>query len=272
MSRCRSCGTEFEITDEDRELLARLSPRVGERAFTLPEPSLCPRCRLQRRLAFRGELNLFRKESAASGKKLFTYYPPEAPVQVLSPEEYWSDTWDPRSFGRDFDFSRPFFEQFSELLREARVVSLTNSQNQNSEYINCSSFNKDCYLLAGANYNDSCSYGNYVNHCVSCFDCTFVERCELCLECVDCSRCYNLRYSQNSHDCYDSYFLKNCRSCRDCFACVNLTKARYCILNKQLSKDEYEQRIKQLRLHTRSGIARAAQVFKKHSRHFQRNT
>ena len=50
----------------------------------------------------------------------------------------WSDAWDFRDYGRDFDFSRPFFEQFAELLEVVPQPNLTSNYllDENSEYTN----------------------------------------------------------------------------------------------------------------------------------------
>ena len=134
MTPCRRCSAEFSQTPREKELRLRLAPKINEITFPLPEPTLCPVCRLQSRLAWRGELNLFHRKCGSTGNSQITFYPPEAPCTVYSPEAYWSDSWDPRSKGKEYDFSRPFFEQFAELLGVAPVIALTNSNNQNNQY------------------------------------------------------------------------------------------------------------------------------------------
>lgn len=268
MPACSLCHSDFEITAFDRELLARLTPSIGTKKFSLPEPTLCPLCRAQRRSIWRAELQLFKRKSAFSGKSLITFFPPQAPVQVISDDEFWSDKFDAVSYGRDFDFSRPFFEQFAELISAVPLKSLSGSNNQNSDYINCASWCKNCYLVAGANYNEDCLYGNYVNHSRSCVDCNFVDHCELCYECVDCTHCYNLRYSDNCSNCFDSFFLHNCRGCKSCFGCANLVNKEFCFFNEQLTKAEYLTRLAALPLKTRSGVATLTTQFNNHTQHY----
>jgi hypothetical protein len=83
-------------------------------------------------MAWRNEWRLFRKRDEHSGSDVFSLYSPSSTVKIYS-NDYWnSDAWDPTSYGREYDFSRPFFEQFAELLRTvplpARpVISIENS-------------------------------------------------------------------------------------------------------------------------------------------------
>ncbi|MDP3976377.1 MAG: hypothetical protein Q8P95_05695, partial [bacterium] len=103
MTQCIDCHQSFEIRDQDREFYKK---------FDAPDPVQCPECRLQHRLQFRNERTFYYRTSSLSGQKLISIYAPDSPHVVYSAEEWWSDTWDGMQYGRDFDFSRPFFEQF----------------------------------------------------------------------------------------------------------------------------------------------------------------
>lgn len=264
MAVCKQCSQAFEVTDSDRQFYDRISPVVGGKKYPIPDPTLCPQCRYQRRLLWRAELHLFKRKSDFSGKSIISYIPPSAACKAYTPEEWYSDTWDPLSYGRDFDFSRPFFEQFSELIKEVPILSLAVFDVENCDYINSASYNKNCYLLAGANYDEDCYYGNFVNHCKNCVDNSFIDHCEFCYECIDCTSCYNLKYSFNCSNCSDSYFLHNCKNCRHCFGSVNLHGKEYIYLNKPLTKDEYERKVASLELDKRSRVAEAKAFFEKH--------
>jgi hypothetical protein len=74
-------------------------------------------------------------------------YSPDKKTLVYSPGEWWSDRWNPIKYGKDFDFSRGFFEQFGELIMKVPRVSLLTTEMENSEYSNYSSHLKNCYLL-----------------------------------------------------------------------------------------------------------------------------
>ncbi len=261
---CKQCQSSFKITEGDREFYNRISPIFNNKKYQIPEPTLCPDCRSQRRLAWRPELHLFKRKSDFSGKTILSMYPPESNAIVYSHKEWWSDKWDPLDYGRDFDFSCPFFEQFSKLIAETPSVARFVGENENSDYINSASWNKNCYLLAAANYNEDCYYGNFINKCKVCLDNSFVAESEFCYECTDCSKCNNLKYSYNCHNCSDSYFLYNCKNCRNCFGSVNLAGKEYVFMNKQLTRENYTKRLDKLELHRRSRISEAWNFFKKH--------
>jgi len=264
MATCKQCNSAFPVTDAELKFLDRISPVFNGKKYPIPAPTLCPQCRYQRRLLWRAELHLFKRKSDFSGKPILSHFPPTAPCKAYTPQEWWSDEWDPLSYGRDFDFSRPFFDQFTELIRSVPLLSLTVFDAENCDYVNCASWNKNCYLIAAANYDEDCYYGNFVNNCKSCVDNSFAGHSELLYECIDCTRCYNLKYSYNCSNCSDSHFLHNCRNCRHCFGSVNLTDKEFVYLNKPLSKEEYEAKLAGLELHKRSRVAEARAFFEKH--------
>lgn len=252
---CKQCGVHFQVMSEDRKMLNLLSPLISDVPILIPDPMTCPECRMQQRMIWRGELHVFRRNCARTGKPLLSFYPSQAEVTVYSNDEWWSDVWDARDYGREYDFGRPFFSQFQELLKVAPLPALTvQGESENSDYVNCASWNKNCYLIAGANYNEDCYYGNYINHCKDCVDNNFLAHCELCYECVDCNYCYHLRYSHNCQHCSESAFLLGCRSCSNCFASVNLANKQYVFLNEQLTKEEYQRRLSTIRLDRRSEV------------------
>ena len=61
-------------------------------------------------------------------------YSPDKEFKVYEQSEWWSDRWNPLDYGQDFDFSRSFFEQFDELLKEVPRLGLMLKDNENVEY------------------------------------------------------------------------------------------------------------------------------------------
>ena len=260
MAICRQCDSEFELLD-----LSKFTQNFNGKDFKIPNPTLCPVCRAQRRYIWRAELHLFKQKCYLSNQDILTFYPPGSKCKIVRKDMFWGDSWDPLAYGRYFDFSRPFFEQFKELISEVPLLCLAGKNNEiNSEYVNNASWNKNCYLIAGANYNEDCYYGNYVNSCVSCIDNNFISECELCYNCIDCKNCFNLQYSQNCINCHDSYFLRNCQSCNYCFGSVNLVGKQYYFFNEELSKEKYKEKIKELELDKYSSIQKLKSLFEKH--------
>ena len=100
---------------------------------------MCPEERLRRRLQWNKILTLHKRTSDLSGESIISMHPLDSPLVVYSQKEWWSDEWNPLDYGRDFDFSRPFFEQFAELMRIVPHMSLENQYDalENSDYVNC---------------------------------------------------------------------------------------------------------------------------------------
>lgn len=169
------------------------------------------------------------------------------PFPVFCQECWWKDDWDPMQYGREYDFSRPFFQQFKDLQNQIpRVGVIQQGTNVNSPFINCASNNKDSYLIFASNFDENCNYCVIVSDSKDCIDCYGTNKSERCYNCINCFNCYNVRGSQDCLDCRDSYFLFNCRNCTDCIGCTNLSNAQYCIDNKPYPKDEYFKILKQL--------------------------
>jgi len=104
---CQNCKQEFRIEPDDFGFYEKMK---------VPPPTWCPECRMIRRMAFRNERLLFRRKDDATGKEIFSGFPPQAPIKVYDREYWWSDAWDSMVYGREYNFSRPFFEQFRDLM------------------------------------------------------------------------------------------------------------------------------------------------------------
>src|SRR3989338_7438606 len=110
--KCRWSGEMFEITDEDI---------VFYKKIDVPLPTLCPDERERRRLQWRNERHFYRRECGLCKKSIIAIYPETCLFPVYCEECYWNDKWDPLIYGRDFDFGRPFFEQFKELIDTVQI-------------------------------------------------------------------------------------------------------------------------------------------------------
>ncbi|MFA5855518.1 MAG: hypothetical protein WC846_04575 [Candidatus Gracilibacteria bacterium] len=229
---CANYNQAFGITEWDKSFYEKIN---------MVMPTFCPNCRQQRRLAAGNEMNLYHRKCAYSGEEILSIYSSDKPYIVYKPEIWWSDKFDALSYGMDFDFSRPFFDQFEELFLATPHVAVLNNYllDQNSDYTNYAGSNKNSYLIFHADYNEDCYYGYGIKKCKSCMDGFNIFDCELCYECIDCKNCYNLAYSQNCINCYDGYFLKDCIGCKNCICCKNLTQKEFYIFNEQVGKDEY---------------------------------
>lgn len=239
MNICPQCQTNFEITKKDQVFYDRLK---------VPSPTLCPACRQQRRLSHSNHINLFKRTCDKTKKIIVSCFPEKTSFPVWNQEDWYSKTWDPITLGRDYDFNRPFFDQFADLMKIVPRPALFRAFqfDENSDYSNYCGNDKNCYMLFDSDYCHDCTYSYGINKSKNCMDCFRVKESELCFECVDCVNCYQLYYSQDSENCSSSAFLKNCIGVKNSFFCSNLKNKEYHIFNQPFSKEKYEELMKSL--------------------------
>lgn len=245
---CNQCSAAFEITSEDQRFLD---------LFESPAPKACPDCRLQRRLCERNTRKLYYRKCDLTGNQIISQYHKDQPFPVYETEAWTGDRWDGLTYGRDVDFSRPFFEQFQELLNVVPHLALFNTPGtmQNSDYNNCTGYLKNCYLICESDICEDCYYSNLLKNGKDVVDCTVCYDCERCYDCIDCIGCHSLLYSQDCINCSSSFALKNCHGCSDCIGCINQRNKRHMIFNVQYTPEQYETHKQTLRLDTRKGTA-----------------
>lgn len=135
---CPVSSKEFHITQGDLDFYAKISPTFAGQKFAIPTPTLCPEERQRRRLAFRNERHLYRRTCDASGKQIISIYSPDKPYKVYDQKIRRSDSRDPMEYGRGFDFSKTFTENFGELFKEVPIQSLMVQDSDNCDYVNLS--------------------------------------------------------------------------------------------------------------------------------------
>ncbi len=238
---CQNCKAAFTVEPEDFSYYEKVK---------VPPPTFCPDCRLQRRLAFMNLSNLYRRKCDLCKKDGLSMFHLSAPYRVYCHECWWSDAWDPFEYGRDVDFSRPFLEQYNELLHEVPVIGLTvDTTNVNSPYVNLAGHVKNSYLIFHADFDEDCLYGFYVVNNKSLVDCSLMMNSELCYDSMHaykCSGCVGLR-SQVTES-LNSAFLKDCDNCQDCFGSANLRGKKYYIFNEPYSREGYIEEMKKWNL------------------------
>ncbi len=241
---CSNCRQDFAITDKDLEFYDKISPMFNGTKYEIPAPTLCPDCRAQKKYALLNLTTLYKRKCDFTNKTIVSIYSPDSDYKVYDQEIWRSDKRDPIDYGRDFDFTRPFFEQFDNLNSSVPKLSLINMSSENSEYTALWWWNKDCYMIVW-NHSENCYYWIYTVKSVNTVDYFFSAENENCYEVVYCNKCYLTFFSNNSESCSNSYFLYNCKSCNNCFWCVNLVNKDYHIFNKQVSKDEFNNFVKE---------------------------
>lgn len=234
---CKNCAKRFDVFEKDLEFYKR---------FEVPPPTHCPDCRQQKRLAWRNEWKLYRRKCDKTGREIISYLSPDKPMPVYHFEEWFKDDWDRLKYGQDFDFTRPFFDQFKELVNKVPNISVIIGDCENSEYTNFSWKNKNCYLVSASDFNEDSMYLGYAFHSKDCHDCFFINNSELLYECVDCERCYDSNYLKRCKDSRNCHYCEDLVGCSDCIGCINLRQQTYSIFNQKYSKEEYEKQKKEL--------------------------
>jgi len=242
---CKQCSSAFEITPEDLAFYREAGLTVGTQHFPVPEPTLCPGCRMQRRIAHRNFFHLCHRTCDLTGKRIISMYDESAPFPVYEMHAWWGDGWDGLSYGRDADFTRPFFDQLADLFAVVPRMSIFNNNCENTDYCNFSFQSRNCYLIGGNVGNEDCCYGHIVWQSKNCYDCLYVYRCERCYECVDCVQSYELLYSRGCDNCTNSTLLIHCSGCKDCFGCVGLKNKQYHLFNQSMTREDYEQKMQE---------------------------
>jgi hypothetical protein len=258
---CALTGEQFLVSSEE----LALRDTIG-----VPPPTLSPDERARRVLARRNERVLFRRTCSGSGAPTISIHSPHASFPVYSQEYWWSDSWDQYAHGRDYDFSRGFFEQFADLYRVVPQLGLNAPNCENSDWNNQSCDLKNCYMMFCSGFAEQCMYGMWNTHSENCIDCTGAFYCRWCYQLFNCNNCFQCSYSDNLEQCTDCMFSRELISCTDCIACVGLQHKQYCYFNEQLTKSEYQRIKNELRLTTRSGVIALQKRFDEFQKRFPR--
>ncbi len=227
---CQNCKKDFAIEPDDFAFYEKIK---------VPAPTFCWECRLVRRMTWRNERTLYHRKCDATGKNIITMFSPEQPFVVYERDYWWSDNWDQLASGRDYDFSKSFFQQFRELFEKAPLPNLANSNTINSEYGNHNHDIKNCYLFY-ASYK--CEDSSYLAGAVNVKNSLDLYKSYNLMQCYDDTLCGDLNrvcFSYDSDESVNCAFLYDCKNLIDCLGCINLRNKSYCILNKQYTKEEY---------------------------------
>lgn len=227
----------------------------------MPPPTWCPRCRNVRRLTWREFHTLYKDTCKLCGKNIISTYAPDGPFTIYCRECWRSDKWSPLDYGRDYDFSKPFFKQFRELLEAVPRPALTGTNLVNCDYSHACQNCKNCYFCFWSYFSQDSQYAYGLLLSRDCYDAYIANNSDHVYEAMDVDRMFRSRFTYFSEDCLDSSFLYDCIGCSDCFGGVNLRKKKYCLFNEQLSKEEYAARVKEWDLGSYAKLQEAKSKF-----------
>jgi hypothetical protein len=238
--QCQSCKNDFVIEPDDFSFYEKIG---------VPAPTWCFQCRQHRRYAWRNERTLYRRNCDLCHKSTVTIYSPNKPYLVYCNECWWSDNWDVTTYGRDFDFTRPFFEQFAELQHDTPRLALLNKNSVNSEYTNHSGDNKNVYLSFSSFQNENVMHSTWVMKSRDSMDCGFIaEKGERLYEVLDSRSSYLCQFGMFLKDCASCMYCYDCHGCNDCFMSSNLRNKSNVFRNVQYSREEYLEKMEALEL------------------------
>lgn len=246
---CQNCKNNFTIESDDFSFYEKMK---------VPAPTFCPDCRMQRRMAYRNDTSLYNRKCDLCGVSIVSSYAPDCPIIVYCNKCWWSDKWDPMDYGVDYDFNKPFFTQFFELMYRVPHIAIVNDEGISSigcSYTNDTWFSKNCYMLFAAWRVENVMYSFLMTEGKDIADCSFIFIfSEKLYECINCNKSFRLKNSQNCVACIESAFLYDCKNCSDCFMCGSLRNKRYCFKNQQYSKEAYEEILASYKLDTYDGV------------------
>ncbi len=254
---CQNCKEDFTITSDDFGFYEKIK---------VPPPTFCPPCRKQRRMAWRNDMSLYSSSCKLCSRSVISIYAPDSGITTYCNKCWWSDAWDPKSYAREYDFSKPFFTQFRELITSLPHMSIVNDDgiaSTSCEYTHDWWFSKNCYMCFCGWKTENSMYCYFVLAGKDMVDCMNIKsKNEFIYECVRCATSYKFMYSQHSKDCIESAFLSDCLNCSNCFMCAGIRGQKYCFKNEQYSEEEYKKILESYRLDTSSGVERARKEFK----------
>lgn len=235
---CVLCHKYFEVTPADQDFCGGLG---------VPNPTHCPQCRMQRRLAFRNERTLYKRACDLCHGSLISLYPVSANFPVYCTKCWWSDAWDSMAYGRDYDPGKGLFEQIKMISDRVPHLGIPNTtDNVNSEYCSWLDGSKNCYLIFGSSNCEDMLYGELLYRCRDSLDLTNCVEVERSYNCVNSQKCYNCVWVVNCVSSSECYFCFDARGSNNCFLSTNLRNKSYYFLNQPYAREEWFIKVKEI--------------------------
>ncbi len=227
---CQNCKNDFTIEADDFSFYEKIK---------VPPPTFCPECRMIRRMIWRNERTLYHRNCDLCKENIISVYE-DKKVKVYCQNCWLSDKWVASDYGKDYNFSKSFFEQYLDLYKNIPLINLNGHiSNKNSPYVNYIVQANNCYYCFGGGYIENVMFSNVGVRIKDSMEIFFSMDCEFCYEILNCQKCYRIYFGNNLKDCMNSYFLQDCVNCNECIMSCNLRNKSYFYENKQLTKEEY---------------------------------
>jgi hypothetical protein len=105
--QCQNCKNNFTIEPDDFSFYEKIK---------VPPPTFCSECRFVRRFIWRNEGSFYNYKCDLCNKNIITTNSSSNRFPIYCNNCWWGDKWDGIEYGRDYDFSKSFFQQFKELM------------------------------------------------------------------------------------------------------------------------------------------------------------
>ncbi|MCX6758055.1 MAG: hypothetical protein NTZ44_04210 [Candidatus Nomurabacteria bacterium] len=253
---CQNCNNEFPIFPEDFLFYQKIG---------VPAPTWCPFCRFIRKLTFINERSLYKRNCENCNESTISMYSTDTTIPVWCVKCFLSDALDARDYGREYDFSKTFFEQFKELkyLTPHRALDQNERNGEGCEYSNYCYTSKNVYLSFFTSASENIKYSRcHFKNNKNCVDCFTIEDNDRGYELVQSNKNYNSSFLVESSQCIESQFLYDCSNCVNCCLSSNLRNKSFVFKNQQLSREAYKIAVDELKLDTYSGQLNAKTLFK----------
>lgn len=260
---CRNtwCKQPFAVNDDELSFLEKVSPIFRRKKFLIPSSAYCPECRQQRRLQFRNERTLYKRTCDKTGKQILSVYSEENPCTVYDQDAWWSDTWDALEYGVEADNSSAVFPQIQSLMRNVPRRNLAYVQNENSDFTNVCSNNKNCYMLFSSDFCEDCYFVSGLQKSTGCIDCSTGSDNAWCYECLNCTGCHSCTHCISTRNSNDCSFCFDCSGCSSCLFCAGIRNKKYYIANQERTPKEFFEALNALRSGSASALERGREHF-----------
>lgn len=225
---------------------------------------------MMRRMLFWNEHSFFRKLEKRTGKEIFSAYPPEADREIYERDYWWTDSWDPLSYGREIDWTKPFLQQIHELELVVPMPARSILRTVNCDYSNEAADMKNCYLCFNADQCEDCFYSVGLLQLKNCVDVFRVTSSEFVYDSFGTFNSYQSFFVDQSTNNRNVWLSYDCEDCSDCFGCVNLRHKQFNIFNQQYSKEDYVAKIKGMNLGSFESLSALKQKFVEHKLKYPR--
>ena len=228
----QTCKKSFVVTAEDIAAVQR----YGVDSL----PPFCTECRHQQRVAFMAGYVLHKRTSSKSGAALYSVYDANVPFPVYTSDEWWSQDWDPRSYGRSYDPSRNFFDQYEDVFNATPKMSNIVGNCEGSQYAIYAGNSKNVYYSSMVFRNSEDVYFSIsITHCTFILDCLRCFNSSSLYECIQCSETHQSAFLFDSHNSRDCFYGIDLRNCSDCILSSNLRNKKFYVRNEFVGEEQF---------------------------------